>query len=150
MLQSSAASLAVVTGSSRGIGRAVAVRLAHDGHDVVVHYRRDGAAAAETAAAIRATGRAAWMLAADLEQPQDVRALVDGVAALDRRVAVLVSSGDERPGDEALRQHLAARFAKWWVPDAFFWVDAIPRTATGKFLKSALRERFRDTYTDDE
>jgi len=68
----------------------------------------------------------------------------------ERPVAVLVSSGDERPDDEALRQHLSSRFAKWWVPDAFYWVDAIPRTATGKFLKSALRERFRDTYTGDE
>ena len=46
----------------------------------------------------------------------------------------------------ALRAFLEARFAKWWVPDAFEFVDAIPRTATGKFLKSALREQFARRY----
>ena len=33
-------------------------------------------------------------------------------------------------------------FAKWWLPDDYVFVDEIPRTSTGKFLKSALRERF--------
>ena len=42
-----------------------------------------------------------------------------------------------------LRALLAARFAKFWVPDAFVFVDAIPRTSAGKFKKTELRERYR-------
>jgi fatty-acyl-CoA synthase len=45
---------------------------------------------------------------------------------------------------EELREYLAPDFAKWWLPDAIEFVDHIPRTATGKFLKSALRERFKN------
>jgi fatty-acyl-CoA synthase len=62
----------------------------------------------------------------------------------ERPLAVLVARGGDRPSDDELRAHLAERFKRWWFPDAFVWVDAIPRTATGKFLKSALRERYRD------
>ena len=48
---------------------------------------------------------------------------------------------------EELRQYLAHHFVKWWLPDAFEFVDEIPRTSTGKFLKTALRERFRRSPT---
>jgi fatty-acyl-CoA synthase len=46
--------------------------------------------------------------------------------------------------EEELRAHLAAKFAKWQIPDAFVFVDAIPRTSVGKFQKSKLREQFAD------
>src|SRR5207247_9598524 len=53
-----------------------------------------------------------------------------------------------KPGAEAsaadLRAFLAPRFPKFWLPDAFEFIDAIPRTSAGKFKKSALRERFRN------
>jgi acyl-CoA synthetase (AMP-forming)/AMP-acid ligase II len=53
-----------------------------------------------------------------------------------------------KPGATAtpaeLREFLAPQFAKFWLPDAFEFVDAIPRTSAGKFKKSALRERFKD------
>jgi fatty-acyl-CoA synthase len=53
-----------------------------------------------------------------------------------------------KPGATAtpaeLRDFLAPQFAKFWLPDAFEFVDAIPRTSAGKFKKSALRERFKD------
>ena len=45
---------------------------------------------------------------------------------------------------DALQGHLAGRFAKWWLPDDYVFVDEIPRTSTGKFLKSALRERYEE------
>src|SRR5439155_953250 len=43
-----------------------------------------------------------------------------------------------------LRAFLAPQFPKFWLPDAFEFIDAIPRTSAGKFKKSELRERFRD------
>ena len=46
--------------------------------------------------------------------------------------------------DEELRAFLEPRFAKFWLPDAFVFVPQIPRTATGKFLKSALRDQLKD------
>jgi fatty-acyl-CoA synthase len=49
-------------------------------------------------------------------------------------------------GEEELLAHLAPRFAKWWLPDAIEFVEQIPHTPTGKFLKRALRDQFRD-YT---
>ncbi len=45
---------------------------------------------------------------------------------------------------EALRAFLAPQFARWQVPDAFVFIDAIPRTSTGKFFKAKLRERYAE------
>ena len=56
----------LVTGSSRGIGRAIALRLARDGFDIVVHGRSAGAPAQQTAEAIRALGRQARVLQFDV------------------------------------------------------------------------------------
>jgi fatty-acyl-CoA synthase len=46
------------------------------------------------------------------------------------------------PGE--LKAFLAPSFSKFWLPDDFAFIDAIPRTSAGKFKKSALRERFKD------
>lgn len=43
-----------------------------------------------------------------------------------------------------IQAHLAAHVAKWWLPDAVLFVDELPHTATGKLLKTALRERYKD------
>ncbi|OFZ99474.1 MAG: hypothetical protein A2Z64_04010 [Betaproteobacteria bacterium RIFCSPLOWO2_02_67_12] len=43
---------------------------------------------------------------------------------------------------EELRAHLASAFAKWQLPERFEFLDAIPRTSTGKFCKVKLRQRF--------
>jgi fatty-acyl-CoA synthase len=60
----------------------------------------------------------------------------------ERPLAVVVATeGDEIDAD-ALRDHLSADFAKWQLPERFESVDAIPRTATGKWKKTVLRERF--------
>ena len=45
---------------------------------------------------------------------------------------------------EELREHLAQDYAKWQIPDRFEFIDEIPRTATGKFKKTTLRERYVD------
>ena len=56
----------LVTGSSRGIGRAIAINLGHAGYTVVLHYLRDRAAARSAAAAIRATGAESRVLQFDI------------------------------------------------------------------------------------
>jgi fatty-acyl-CoA synthase len=57
--------------------------------------------------------------------------------------AVVLADGSNTTADE-LRAFLGERFAKWWIPDAVEFVEEIPRTAVGKFKKTALREQFRD------
>jgi 3-oxoacyl-[acyl-carrier protein] reductase len=59
--------VALVTGASRGIGRAIAVKLAEQGADIAVNYRRDAAAAEEVVAEIRAMGRKAEAYAVSVE-----------------------------------------------------------------------------------
>jgi fatty-acyl-CoA synthase len=59
--------------------------------------------------------------------------------------AVVLKNGATTSADE-LRAFLAPQFPKFWLPDAFEFVDAIPRTAAGKFLKSALRKRFKSYW----
>jgi fatty-acyl-CoA synthase len=53
-----------------------------------------------------------------------------------------------RPGAkvtaEQLREFLAPHFAKWWLPDGFEVVEGLPRTPTGKLLKYALREKYKN------
>jgi NAD(P)-dependent dehydrogenase (short-subunit alcohol dehydrogenase family) len=65
----------LVTGGTRGIGAAVARRLAAAGHDLVLGYRSDRDAAEATAAAVRADGVSCELIAADLTDPAGVDAL---------------------------------------------------------------------------
>ena len=45
---------------------------------------------------------------------------------------------------EAILEHLSRHVAKWWLPDEILFVDSLPHTATGKLLKTALREQYKD------
>ena len=62
----------------------------------------------------------------------------------ERPIAAVVLKPGAVASPSDLRSFLAPQFPKFWLPDAFEFVDAIPRTSAGKFKKSALRERFKD------
>ena len=66
----------------------------------------------------------------------------------ERPLAVVVKQEGATAADEALRTELhellAGKFAKWQLPDAIVFADSIPRTSVGKFMKSRLREQFKD------
>jgi fatty-acyl-CoA synthase len=60
----------------------------------------------------------------------------------ERPLAVVVLREGATATDDELREFLAPNFAKWWLPDQFEYVEEIPKTAVGKFRKTALREQF--------
>jgi acyl-CoA synthetase (AMP-forming)/AMP-acid ligase II len=62
----------------------------------------------------------------------------------ERPLAIVVLKEGQEVTAEELLSHLEGDFAKWQLPDAVEFVDEIPRTATGKFLKMELREQFKD------
>ena len=84
--------VAVVTGGSRGIGRAVSHGLAQDGLAVVVNYARDAASAEETVAAITAAGGRAIAVQADVADEKEVAALFDRTQEEFGGVDVVVNS----------------------------------------------------------
>ena len=98
-----------------------------------------------------------WISSIDLENaaighPAIAEAAVIGVAHpkwQERPLLVVV----RKAGQDVTREHLLAflegKVAKWWLPDDVAFVDELPHTATGKLLKTALRERFRDYRLPD-
>ena len=93
-----------------------------------------------------------WISSVDLENtlmghPSVKEAAVIGVAHpkwQERPLAVVVLNEGKKVQAEELREFLAAKFAKWQLPDAFVFAKEIPRTSVGKFRKTALREQFVD------
>jgi fatty-acyl-CoA synthase len=61
----------------------------------------------------------------------------------ERPLALVVLRQGATATSPELRAFLEPQFAKWWLPDAFEFVEALPRTPTGKLKKVELRERYR-------
>jgi 3-(methylthio)propionyl---CoA ligase len=93
-----------------------------------------------------------WISSVELENlaaghPAVAEAAVIGVPHLkwdERPLLVVVKKKDAALSREDLLDFMRDKVAKWWLPDDVVFVDAIPHTATGKVLKTKLREDFRN------
>jgi len=84
--------VALVTGSAMRVGRGIALELAHNGADVVVHYRRSQGPAQELAGEIQRLGRRAELVRADLVDEVQIRSMFDHVRDRVGRLDVLVNN----------------------------------------------------------
>lgn len=87
--------IALVTGGSRGAGRAIALGLAADGADVAVNYRKDDAAAAETVAEIEALGRRAIAVQASVADADADAEMVERVSGELGPISILVNNAGQ-------------------------------------------------------
>ncbi len=91
-----------------------------------------------------------WISSVDMENLLMAHSAVAEAAVIaipderwgERPLAVIVLAEGSEASPEELREHLSADFAKWQLPERFEIIDAIPRTATGKWKKTDLRQRF--------
>jgi fatty-acyl-CoA synthase len=93
-----------------------------------------------------------WISSVDLENALVGHPKVSEAAVIavpnqkwgERPLAVVVLREGQSVTAEELREFIAPRFASYWLPDDVVFVAEIPRTSTGKMMKAALRERFKD------
>ncbi|MBW4661708.1 MAG: glucose 1-dehydrogenase [Drouetiella hepatica Uher 2000/2452] len=92
--------IALVTGSSQGIGQAIAIRLAEEGANIVIDYRSHPEGAEETKAGVEATGRRGYVIQADLGAVEDVRRMVaEGIQQFGKLDILVNNAGLEKQGD---------------------------------------------------
>ena len=92
-----------------------------------------------------------WISSIDVENaaashPAVAEAAVIGIAHpkwQERPLLIVVRRAGAQVTGDALRAYLSERLAKWWLPDEVVFVDSLPHTATGKLLKTRLREQFK-------
>jgi enoyl-[acyl-carrier protein] reductase III len=105
---------AIVTGGTRGLGRAISLGLARLGATVAMNYRRDEASAARTLEDVRAISPGSFLAKADLEDDSQVRAMVTDAAARLGRIDILIANAAAtafKPLLECKPHHLMRTFA---------------------------------------
>ncbi|EMB15811.1 SDR family NAD(P)-dependent oxidoreductase [Rhodopirellula europaea] len=91
-MSSSSRPVALVTGAATGVGRACAIGLARQGHDVVVNYSRSEAEAKQTAADVEALGAKSMLVRCDVSVDEDVRAMVHQIGETFGRLDCLINN----------------------------------------------------------
>ena len=112
-MASLAGKVAIVTGASRGIGRAIALRLAHEGASVVINYGRSGDKAKEVVTAIESEGGQALAVQADLTHNADIHRLFQDTVSHFGQLNILVNNaggGEAKPLLEVDEAHFARMF----------------------------------------
>jgi 3-oxoacyl-[acyl-carrier protein] reductase len=97
---------ALVTGGSRGIGRAVAIRLATQGADIAFSFRGNADAASETTAALEGLGRKAVAIQADVSEPAAAETVVAGALEALGKIDILVNNAGTTRDDLIMRMSL--------------------------------------------
>jgi len=120
---------ALVTGGSRGIGRAIAIRLATQGADVAFTYRGNEAAAKETVATIEGLGRKALAIQANATDPEAADAVVKGVVEAFGKVDILVNNAGITRDDLIMRMSVEAfrEVLETNLFGAFYMIKAVTR-----------------------
>lgn len=98
-----AGKLALVTGGSRGIGRGIALELARAGADVIINYRANAEAAAQTVKDIEALGRKGYALPANMGNPDDIAAMFKAITEQSGGLDILIlnaATGRKSPAAE--------------------------------------------------
>lgn len=89
--------VALVTGASRNIGRAIAVEMARRGAEVAVHVAQDKKSGQKTAAAVTAAGQRSMVALGDLSRPGDVKRVISEVVEVFGRLDIVVNNAAVRP-----------------------------------------------------
>ena len=120
---------AVVTGGSRGIGRAIVLRLAGQGADVTFSYRGNAAAAAEVVAAVEALGRRAIGVQGDAVDPASADGLVKAALEAFGKVDILVNNAGITRDDLIMRMSVDAwrEVLETNLFGAFYAIKAVTR-----------------------
>ena len=120
---------ALVTGGSRGIGRAIVLRLATQGADVAFTYKGNAAAASETAAAVEALGRRSLAIQGDASQAEVADSVVKGVLDAFGKLDILVNNAGITRDDLIMRMSVEAwrDVLETNLYGAFFMIKAVTR-----------------------
>jgi 3-oxoacyl-[acyl-carrier protein] reductase len=120
---------AIVTGGSRGIGRAIVLRLAAQGADVAFSYRGNEAAAKETVAAVEALGRRALAVQGDVSDPAAAEAVVAAGLAAFGKIDILVNNAGITRDDLIMRMSVEAwrEVLETNLFGAFYTIKAVTR-----------------------
>jgi 3-oxoacyl-[acyl-carrier protein] reductase len=127
---------AIVTGASRGIGRAIALKLASEGCGVVVNYNANADAASEVAELVRASGARAEVVQADVSVAADVERLVQAATSAFERIDILVNNAG------ITRDQLVMRMSE----DDFTSVVDTNLKSAFLMTKAVLRPMIRQRY----